>query len=609
MRVCVCVCMGRRYVIPTNWYKSTYRSTYYVVCPFECDLIIKYVFLLYRTNQRMNNPPPTLRFEEIVAKQCVIQSIHCVQITNQTNDKPITICSYSRDATQSMVVACPEGGVTFNIQKGWVQNSNTINIKSSYERHDISNIFTVVSTDIDFTSATHTLVSDKLKLQSSVHPLDIYSFSSKKHGLSLKCPKGGIVLHSGIGGITQSTSGNIDYQLESDNAQIRLATRGTKRNTILLGNTHTETIVENQLTVRGKLVLSDDSVIEKHVSVVHELQNIVELSCQNGHSSSTFDYGLVAKQNDKKSGIIYDHTRDLFYFSTELGKYQQNRFTLPKKYADVQAKALIAQQKIQSPYVEAHCVQSRMIRCGRDNVLVLQSPIVQCSERLVCTSLQSDLNNSVRVSANHIDAEELTVHRKTTLSELDTRTLTVNRTFEAHSWFFNTVGAHGTHRTLQDYLDASDDVRNASTNGSPDTQPNTQHAVMEASDTAHNCNAIINRPKCVIDGRHSLLTGVMEVTEECEELLIVDARVSQFTLASSTEYKRAQSHSTRTITLRNVHGNVKDWCFEMKDATIRFEFCQLEFQNKILGCVKGIDIIHSVIGGGALDRLDILDKD
>ncbi|HIB84408.1 MAG TPA: hypothetical protein EYO59_07360 [Chromatiaceae bacterium] len=311
---------------------------------------------------------------------------------------------------------------------------------------------------------------------------------------------------------------------------------------------------------------------------------------------------MIAKQSDKKSGIVFDHTRNLFYFSTELGTYQQNRFTLPKHYADVQAKTLIAQQKLTSPYVDSHCVQCRMIRCGRDNMLLLQSPLVQCSERLVCTSLQSDLNNSVRVSSSVVHTEELDVQRTATTKDLCTQTLTIGKTFEAHQWFYNTIGPNGTHRTLQDYLDASDDLRNATETSQ--TTRTTQHAIMEASDTAHNCNAIINRPKCVIDGRHSLLTGVLEITEECEELLIVDARVSQFTLTSSSEYKREQSRPIR-ITLRNVHGHVKDWCFEMKDAVVCFEFCHITFQNKILGCVNNVVFLHSVLEGDALDRLEI----
>ena len=286
------------------------------------------------------------------------------------------------------------------------------------------------------------------------------------------------MIQGGSGGIVQSTTGNVECQLDNENTHIKLATRGSKKHTILLGNMNTETIVENQLTIRGKLVLSDDSIVEKHVSVVHELQNIVELACQNSNSSSTYDYGLVAKQRDKTSGVIYDHIRDMFYFSTELGSYQQNRFSLPKQYATVQAKSYIAQQKITSPYIESHCVQSRLFRCGKDNTICLQSPLVQCSERLVCSSLQSDLNNSVRITSHMIQTKDLHTKEKLSSNHVHTNTLTIGKTFEADKWFYNTIGPNGFHPTLQDYLDASDDLRNTSKSSStPEQTYPTQHAV------------------------------------------------------------------------------------------------------------------------------------
>ena len=312
----------------------------------------------------MNQIPSKITFEHLVSNNCSVQNIHCVQMTNLNNNTPITICSYNEDPTRSLLVACPNGGITFKVQKAWEQTASTTLVQSNHERHDASSLFTVVSKDIHFTSATQSLISDKLKLHSSLHPLDIHSFSAKKNGLNIKCPKGGVMIQSGSGGIVQSTTGNVECQLDNENTHIKLATRGSKKHTILLGNMNTETIVENQLTIRGKLVLSDDSIVEKHVSVVHELQNIVELACQNSNSSSTYDYGLVAKQRDKTSGVIYDHIRDMFYFSTELGSYQQNRFSLPKQYATVQAKSYIAQQKITSAAYSSGC-QSSSGACDR----------------------------------------------------------------------------------------------------------------------------------------------------------------------------------------------------------------------------------------------------
>ena len=98
------------------------------------------------------------------------------------------------------------------------------------------------------------------------------------------------------------------------------------------------------------------------------------------------------------------------------------------------------------------------------------------------------------------------------------------------------------------------------------------------------------------------MTGVLEITEECEELIIVDARVSQFTLCSSNEYKRNKTRPTQ-ITIRNVHGHVKDWCFEMEHANLHFEYCNLTFQNKILGHLNHVVELFSVLKGDALKDL------
>jgi hypothetical protein len=556
----------------------------------------------------MQRPPTKMQFEDILATHVVTQNIKCLQINSVSNTQPLTICSYTNHPAHAIVVACPEGGATFNIAKGWYQESATTHVKTENERHDVVKTFHLSAKNMDLNCGTISLIADRIRLQSSVHPFDIHSFSSHKNGLAIRCPKGGVAISSGAGGITHTTAGNVEYQLDADNSHVRIASRGTKKHTIVLGNSHSETIVENQLTVRGKLVLSDESVIEKHVSVVHELQNVVELACQTASSTATFDYGLVATQRDGKSGIIFDHVRNLFYFSTQLGTYQQNRFALPKEYADVQGRALIAQQKMKSPFVEAHSVQCRSIRCGKENLLTLQSPVVQCSQRLVCSSVESELSNTVRATTTTTTTQELDVAKRAKIGHTHTNRLTICDTLFVDRWFFNTVGPNGRHRTLQDFLDAADEIRasgsgSSSSSSSSDTDPrtpvalSTDHVVMETCNTGHNCNAIVDRPTCRIDGRHSLLTGVIEITDVCDTFLIVDARVSQFTLTSSAEEPARVVARPSVFTLRNVHGHVKDWYFDMPQTTLRIENCHLEFQNQMLGSLKDVVLVHSVIEG------------
>lgn len=551
----------------------------------------------------MHRPPSKVSFEELLAKHSVLQNIKCLQINNIHNDHSLTVCSYSEDATKAMVVTCPEGGISFQMRKGWYQESTTMHVKAETAHHEIARAFVMVAKQSDWTFGAMTLIADRIRMQSSTHPFDIHSFCTHKNGLTLRCPKGGVSISSGQGGIQHNTSGNLEYNLDTDRSQVRIASRGTKQHTILLGNANTETIVENQLTVRGKLVLSDDSVVEKHVSVVHELQNVVELACQSAASTATFDYGLVAKQNDKQSGMIFDHARNIFYFSTHLGSYQQNRFSLPKQYADVQARTLIAQQKVTAPFVEAHAVQCRSVRCGRDNLLVLQSPVVQCAQKLVCGSVQSELASTVRAKANTVTTHELEVTNTVKAEHTQTNSLTVQGVLMLDKLLFNTVGPNSRHRTLQDYFDAADDVR-ASTETHTES---IHHAILEATNTAHNCNAIVNHARCFINGQHSLLTGVVEITEECESFVLNDARVSQFTLTSTPEYKRDKARPA-TFVLRNVHGDVKDWCFDMPETVLRLEYCNLTFQNNVLGTLKHVETLFSTVVGepwGVLDQVSL----
>ena len=552
----------------------------------------------------MYRPPSKGSFEELLAKHATLHSIKCMQLHNVSTEHPLTICSYHQNANKAMVLTCPEGGISFQMRKGWYQESSTVHVKADTARHEIARAFVMVAKQSDWTFGAMTIIADRIRMQSSVHPFDIHSFCAQKNGLTLRCPKGGVSISSGSGGLHLNTAGNIEYNLDTDRSQVRIASRGTKQHSILLGNANTETIVENQLTVRGKLVLSDDSVVEKHVSVVHELQNVVELACQSGASTATFDYGLVAKQNDKQSGMVFDHARNLFYFSTHLGTYQQNRFALPKQYADVQARTLIAQQKVTAPFVEAHAVQCRSVRCGRDNRLMFQSPVVQCSQKLVCGSLQAELASTVRAQANTITTHELDVSAKLTSHHTNTQTLCLQQNVLLEKLLFNTVGPNSRHRTLQDYFDACDDLR--ANHKTPPYTECTHHAVLEASNTAHNANAIVNHTKCHINGQHSLLTGVVEITEECEHFVLNDARVSQFTLTSSAEYKRDKARPA-VFVLRNVHGDVKDWCFDMPHTVLRLEYCHLTFQNNVLGTLKSVQTVFSTVEGEPWGMLDTAD--
>lgn len=561
---------------------------------------------------------PVTRLDTLVADLAQLQTVQCVALRGYGEQHtPLTVQSDHNDSTQALVLRAPNGGATVQVAKALRHEAASVHVKTDHERHEVTGAYVVSAKQTDWTSSVLTMVADRVRLQSSTSPFDVHSFSTHKNGLALRCPKGGVCVSSGAGGVQHTTTGNVDIQLESDHTSVNVATRGHKAHTIRLGNANTDTVVENQLTVKGKLVLADEAVVEKRVSVVHELQNVVELGGRSAPDGA-FDFALVGstpttkqiskqptpQQPPHKRGLVYDHVRDLFYFASELGSYQHHRFALPKAYADVQARAYVAQHRVQAPFVDAHAVQCRTVKCtGRDTVLTLQAPRVQCTQQLACASVQTELHKSVQLDTTSARTDTLHVKDTTHTGTLHVaHGLTVGTGFHADKWFFNTVGAHGMHRTLQDYIDASDDVRNsaADTTTNPATPQHTpvvtDHAVMQATSVPHSCNAVVNQRRLLVDGRHGVLTGVLEITDECEAFTLVDARAAQLTLTTCSEYTRERKRPC-VYTLRNVHGTAKDWQFDLPDGTLRLEHCTLDFANQVLGTLKAVEVVHSVVRG------------
>lgn len=545
-------------------------------------------------------------FDELFSTQATIQNIHCLQLANaQDSTKMLTICSYANDSNRALFIACPQGGATFLVKQTLRQEAGQLIWKANTGQLHLNDAFIVHAKRTEWTSTTTTMVADKMQFQSSVEPFELHSFSTQRQGLALRCPKGGLALTSGNGGIHASSGGDIDIVLDASNTNLRLGSRGHKKHTIHLGNDASETIVANQLTVQGKLVLCDDTVIEKHVSTVRELQNIVKLACQDTNDFA-FDYGFVANgPQDTQSGLVYDHQRDRFYFSSRLGNYSNRRFSLPQSYADVQARTFLAQQKVHAPFVDASTIQCRSVRHPTE--LALQAPRVHCTQRFASASVHADV-----VQANtQLTTPNLEVKNKLNVTgDTKTRTIHVDQDVCIGSnaaplcltrWMWNTVGLHGYHRTLQDFLDADDEAPDT------DARGKTGLVVFESTTTAHNCHATIDRQSLIIDGRHSLLTGTLEITHDCDSLLIIDARISQFaiTMASVEEEKTTNppKQTMTSIVLRNVRGDAKDWAFQLPHGRLTFEHCDVEFQNQVLGTMERVITTHSTIRGNPWRQL------
>lgn len=531
------------------------------------------------------------QFEELCAHTATVQHVHSVQLQNH-GDQRLTVCSYATDSQKALYLACPGGGATITVDKTLRQEANQLWWKAVTAHLQVADAFVLHAKRAEWTASTTTIVADKLQLQSSTDPFEVHSFSTARQALALRCPKGGLALTSGVGGILASTTGNVDVALDTDHTHLRLAARGHKKHTIHLGNDASETIVANQLTVKGKLVLSDDAVLERHVTTVRELQNVVRLACDDGVTPGVstmgnpatpgFDYGFVAGPTGAQSGMVYDHQRDRFYFGARLGTYQHRRFALPQAYADVQAKAFLAQHKVSAPFVETTTVQCRSVRHPTE--IAFQSPRVQCAQRLACTALHTDVVHA----ATQVTTPALTVKHGAAVGTLTADAVratsaVVGNTLDLGKWLWNTVGPHGTHRTLQDFLDHEDEA--------PDAHK-AAHAVFEATTDPHNCNATVERRTLLLDGRHGVLTGALELGADCERLTIVDAQLAQFTLASA-----APATHPVSITLRNVHGQAKDWAFQLPQGHVTFEQCDVEFQNHVLGSLERVTTTHSTLRG------------
>jgi hypothetical protein len=601
----------------------------------------------------------TTRFEQLLASYAHVHTLQCVHINTPSSSSAgdttslpphttLVIESHSTNPSHAMQFRCPKGGVSFHVARGWRQEAASVHVKTGAEKHEVASTFSATAKQMDWTAGTMTLVADQLRLQSSRSPCEIHSFSTRPNGIALRCPKGGVEVAAGTTGLVQHSTGDVDIQLRGGPSTLRLASHGDSAHTIRIGNRASETVIEHQLTVKGRLVLADTAEVEKRVAVVHELQNVLEFGggtrADSTHNTTTstststpgrhpdaggYDFGMIARQGPNKAGVVYDHTKGQFYFASELGAYQHHRFAHPRVLADVQGKALLAKQRVQAPFVEAHTVQCRTIRTpnatgpsastgsatstasAATSMLTLQAPIVRCTETFRCASIETDLGRCTRLDTGTLTAQDGSVANTLHVGG-DVRVggnIWVQDRMPLATLFARTVGPHSAHRTLQDALD--DECMGSPTPTTTTTTDNTNpccstrshhplppdHLTMEpVSCPPHNCTAIVNQPRLLLDGRHSTLTGTLELTDECEELRIVDARVDRLTIMSSAEYQREHARPSE-IVLRNVSGTVTDWHFDLPRCTLRLEYCTLRFLNGVTGTLGSVKEIYSTSEG------------
>ena len=522
-------------------------------------------------------------FESILSKRANIETFRCVRISLDNDKVPMTISSAHNTWNHALHVSCPHGGIRFDVACNWEQQCRTANIAAENINEEVQACRRMKARRIELSSTYLSADCGKLTLQSSSSPLDIHSLNGTKNGIGLRCPKGGIVLHSGTGGVHVGTTGDIELNLETSDSAIYLCRRGTRRHTIHLGNERSETIVYNRLVVRGELVLADDAVVEKNVSTTRIVDNVVRLTSQD--SPVGYDFAVVAQyRKSLASGIVFDAEKHHFYLASHLGEYRQHRFAPPIAYADLLLNALKTQKKVTTPFLEAQCIQCKSVRAG--NHLTVQAHTVQCSHVLAATMMNANV-----VSAKNLEATSAKVGNAITESvvaqSVRTDALSIG-TSQLDVVLQYTIGPNSHFLTLQEAMDYYDSLETPAT-GAPSL-----HFVFE-SNSVHNVTTAVRCSSVLLDARHTVLLGSIELSHECDRFELVDARVEGLAILTHEEHRR--EHAATRHVFRNVRGDARDWSFDVVEGVLDLAYCDLDFINPVIGTLQRVETRYSTLRG------------
>jgi hypothetical protein len=100
----------------------------------------------------------------------------------------------------------------------------------------------------------------------------------------------------------------------------------------------------------------------------------------------------------------------------------------------------------------------------------------------------------------------------------------------------------------------------------------------------------------VIEGNGSTLEGVLEVTQTCTTFVLQNATLRDLTIHTSEEYRATYDADAR-ITLRRLHGTLKDCALHLPKGTLSFEYSDVRFRNQLLGELAAISRVYSRVGG------------
>lgn len=543
------------------------------------------------------------------AKRASVDSLHCVRIQSSSASAPFIIESLSTDVDSALTLHS-HGGMAFDIAKDWHVRCGSMETHCQASTETTTHRRAINADTLDIMTSSLTCIGQKVRMQSSVEPMELQSLNHTRHALLLRCPKGGVSVASGAAGINCSTSGNINLQLETAGGAIFVGAHGNKEQNVHIGTASGRTIVHSDLTVKGTLRLVDEAAsMEKHASVRIDTANVVRLKCDR--SDIPYDFGFVSKRhNGTEAGLVFDHANELFYFARRLGEYRHTAFAPPLEYAGVCLGALDARSKVATPFVDTHHLQCKVIK--HPTKIVVNTPAIQCTSDLHARSVHC----SERLRTHELHAAESTLQalRCPGRAELGSAVIKSELVLRPSgsepgggapgaaapppppplpegmalgAWFAGTVGGAGFHRTLQDAMDADVEVSRVA------MQPGQRH----------NCTALVNQAVCHIDGGGAELEGVLEVTQTCTTLVIENATLRDLTIHTSEEYRATYDPDAR-IVLRRVHGSLKDCALHLPKGALRIEYADVEFKNPLLGELASIRLLYSAVGGTPWHRIE-----
>jgi hypothetical protein len=241
-----------------------------------------------------------------------------------------------------------------------------------------------------------------------------------------------------------------------------------------------------------------------------------------------------------------------------------------------------------------------------DNEVRFIAPRVQCVA-LRCSRVETEETTSAVIHTNRLEVKHTVKTPALCAHAVQARSLRLG-TMAVETWFAASVGPHGAHADIQAFLDMAEENREeartkndgTADGGAAGTPPGVtvtpNESIYLEPNQVHNCTCFINQPRCTIYGQHSVLTGTIEITHECQEFRLVDCDMRELTILTSSEY---QKQSTREIhyTLHNVRGTAKDWTLRLPDAQLHMRFCDIHFTNPITGALRAFDIAHSTLQG------------